>query len=195
MKRLSFFAIPLLLALSACAAPGIDNEQLASRMENPLYAERYYDDLVEQMVGFVLQEDTLLQDEAKKELIERTRVDGLRKAAAANDRQREGLIGSVVSDFGYARGEMLLLDGMLYVGPEFETIPGPDLRVHLSTVVDPRDGTYPDDTAVDLGTIANTYGAHAYVLPEGAPENLRTVVLYDHALGRIYGFAQLSSRR
>lgn len=195
MKRSLLLAAPLLLTLAACAAPSADTVTLESRMRNPLYAERYYDDLVEQMVNLVLQEDPLTTDEAKNALIDETRVSGLRSAQDATDRQREGIIGNIVSDAGYARGETLLLDGTLYVGPDFETIPGPDLHMHLTAALDPRMGTYPDETAIDLGPVSSAYGAHAYALPADAAENLRTVVLYDHDLERVYGFAQLSARR
>lgn len=186
-------ALPL-FALVACAAT-TQEESLSSRMDNPLYAERYYDDLVEQMVNLIISEDPIIEDEDMKSFIDEQRVNGLREAETANERQRDGLVGNIVSDYSYAIGEVLLLDGTLYVGPEFETVPGPDLHMHLSTVLDPRDGTYPDESAVDLGEVANPYGAHSYALPADAPDNLRTVVLYDHDLKRIYGFAQLSARR
>jgi hypothetical protein len=138
-------------------------------MGNPLYAERYHDDMVEQMVDLVLQNDPLTKDDAMSDIIEDTRVDSLRAAEDANDEQDPGLHGQIVSDFEYAIGEVLLLDGTLYIGPDFETKPGPDLHAYLTDALDPRDaGTFPSAATVDLGTVKNNYG--------------------------IYGFAQLSGR-
>lgn len=163
-------------------------------MENPLFAERYHDDLVEHMVDLVLQNDPLATDEEMKDIVEDTRVEGLAGATDATDRQREGLIGPIQSDFDLAFGEALLLNGTLFLSPDFEAVPGPNLHIMLSTVLDPRDGSFPDEAAVDLGAV-NPFGAQALALPADAPEGLRTLVLYDLKLKRIYGFAQLSARR
>lgn len=191
MKKLLLLS-PLLLAACAPAGDGVTFERL---MDNPLYAERYYDDLTEEMVNLVLQEDPVLQDEEMKARIEETRVESLRAAEKAVERQDEGLFGQIVSDYSYAKGEVLLLDGILYIGPDFETFPGMDLRVYLSSVLDPREGVFPDESAVELGPVKNLYGEHAYEVPAGNDGNLRTYVLYDAELKRVYGFAQLSERR
>lgn len=188
MKKLSF---PLAVLLLAACAPGTSAD-LRMRLENPLYAEQYYDELVDSMVNMELQNDPLVKDPAMKELIEETRTEALRLSNEADEQQNKGLIGAIMSDFGYAAGEALLLDNTLYLGATFSTIPGPELHVYLTTVVDPRDGTFPDDTAMDLGAIHNAYGDQSYDLPEETdPTGLRTLVLWDEQLKRIYGFAQL----
>jgi hypothetical protein len=191
--RKSAILLPVLM-LASCTAGQSINQSLETSLENPLVAERYYDDLVEQMVDLVLQNDPLSTDETTKDIIEETRVEGLKNANEATDEQERGKRGVVVSDFGYSIGEVLILDGKLYIGPDFETKPGPDLHAYLSTVLDPRDGSFPDEAAIDLGILANPYGAQIYNLSPEVSENaeLRTFVLYDTKLRRIYGFAQLS---
>ncbi len=91
-------------------------------------------------------------------------------------------------------GAALLLDGTLFFGPDFMLPPGLDVHVYLSSAVDPREGVFPDETALDLGRLATPFGAQAIALPQGTPTDgtLRTVVLRDEALGRLMSFAQLS---
>ena len=93
----------------------------------------------------------------------------------------------------YAKGDFLYIDDTLYVGTLFEIDPLPGLHVYLTTVVDPRDVEFPDDTAMDLGPIQTAYGAHAYEVPSVEnPLLYRTVVLWDNELGRLHSFAQLN---
>lgn len=194
-KYLSLLPASALL-LGACTSGSATSTDLQDQLKNPLYAEYYYDTLVEHMVNLVLQNDPLTKDPAANDVIEDTRVNGLKKAHEATEKQSKGLIGTIVSDFDYAVGEALLLGNVLYVGPEFQTSPGADLHVYLSSALDPRDATFPDETALDLGMIKSAFGAHTYDVPAqeaDAPE-FRSMVLFDTKLKRIYGFAQLQAR-
>lgn len=200
MKR---FLTPLLvssLALSACGGnigmPTRD-EALKDHLRNPLYAEFYYDDLTEQMVNLALQEDPILDDSGIRAVVDRTRTRSLEHASLATKAQTNGARGKFIGDRGLASGEALLLDNILYVGPTFDSAPGPKLSVYLTAALDPRDVTFPDDTAVRLGAVKNQYGAHAYAVPAqpesaGTGSRLRTAVLWDDELGLLYGFAQLA---
>lgn len=189
MKRL-LIVLPLLLA--ACAKESV-TEPLQSRVQNPLYAERYYDTLVDRMVELDIQNDPLLEDDGKRSLVHRTRLDALEKAKDATRKQHEGTMGTMIGIKEFARGEVLFLDSTLYLSPDFETAPGPELHMLLTTVVDPRDTpVFPDPTSKDLGRIESAYGAQAYAVPPvEKPTLYRTLVLYDTKLGRIYSFAQL----
>ncbi len=200
MKR---FLAPLLvssLALSACGnAVGMPtrDEALQDHLRNPLYAEYYYDDLTEQMVNLALQEDPVLQESGVRAIVDRTRTRSLEHAGVATDAQIDGARGKFIGDRDLAFGEALLLDGVLYIGPTFDAAPGPKLSMYLTTVIDPRDVEFPDDTAVRLGAVKNQYGAHAYEVPKeagptGSGSKLRTAVLWDDELGLLYGFAQLA---
>lgn len=200
MKR---FLAPLLvssLALSACGnAVGLPtrDEALKDHLRNPLYAEFYYDDLTEQMMNLALQEDPILEDSGIRAIVDRTRTRSLEHSSLATKAQIEGGRGRFISDRSLASGEALLLDGILYVGPTFDSAPGPGLSMYLTTALDPRDQEFPDSTAVRLGTVKNQYGAHAYEVPEhtlpaGTGSRLRTAVLWDDELGLLYGFAQLA---
>lgn len=193
-------ALPLALALpslllGACGANSAD-VSLTELLKNPLYAEQYYDSRTDHMVNLVMQNDPLAKDETTKDVIEKYRVESLRQATKATQEQSRGVGGAILSDFSYGRGEALLLDNTLYIGPDFDIVPGPDMRVYVSTAVDPREGTFPDESALELGVLKTAFGAHSYVLPESDPPrtDLRSVVFYDRRFKRIYAFAQLQSR-
>ena len=105
----------------------------------------------------------------------------------------QGPSGRIISDQQYALGEVLILNGMLYMGADFITLPSPNQHVYLSSIIDPRDVTFPDETAIDLGSIKDAYGAHSYAIPAGTDQTkIRTVVLWDQEFKRVYGFAQVS---
>ena len=91
-------------------------------------------------------------------------------------------------------GEVVYVPNMLHFGTKFESSPGVSLRVYLTTVVDPRDVVFPDDTALDLGTLKNAFSAQSYNVPEVEnPKLYRTAVIWDTKLDRLYGFAQLDA--
>ena len=178
--------------LSACAAPN-GTMTLEQQLANPLYAEQYYDILLDRMVELDIQDDPLMQDANKAALVEDTRLEALKKAKEATQRQREGALGVFIGVKEEVRGEALYVGNMLYVGPTFETYPGPELHVFLSTVVDPRDVEFPDDTSMDLGRVESAFGAQSMAVPEVEnPLLYRTVALWDTKLERLYGFAQLA---
>lgn len=194
MKKSPFIALPCLALLAACT--GTPANTVDNQLDNPLYAERYYDALVDSMVDLVLQNDPLAKDEQAMKVIEKYRVEGLRQANKATEKQSEGISGQILSDFDYSRGEALLLGNTVYIGPDFDTVPGPDLRAYLSSVIDPRSGDFPDESAIDLGPVKAAFGAHSYALPEsaGTGANLHSFVLYERRLKRVFGFAQLQKR-
>lgn len=194
MKKTPFIAFPCLALLAACT--GTPANTVDNQLDNPLYAERYYDALVDSMVDIVLQNDPLAKDEQALKVIEKYRVEGLRQANKATAKQSDGISGQILSDFDYSHGEALLLDGTLYIGPDFDTVPGPDLRAYISSAIDPRTANFPDETAIDLGPVKAAFGAHSYALPEstGTGTNVHTFVLYERRLKRIFGFAQLQKR-
>lgn len=195
--------LPFLLATAALAGCGNDvglpTREISHRdfLRNPLYAEYYYDDLTETMLTFALTEDPMLEDADVRAAVDRARVDGLERAKAAVESQRGGSDGPFLSDRELVVGEALLLDRVLYLGPTFDSAPGPSLRLFLTSVVDPRDAAFPDDTAVDLGEPVHHYGAQAFAVPRSVTDEeyakLRTVVLWDDELGIVYGFAQLQA--
>lgn len=178
--------------LSSCGGSAKSD---AALLDNPLYAEWYYKDLVENMMGLQIQADPIVKDSAKKSIIDRVRKDSLAKAQEATARRDEGKYGILKPVQHAAQGQVLMLDSMLFFGPDTNVVPGPELHVFVTPVQDPLGGTgsikaFPDASAIDLGVIANPYGASAYRLPENLPD-IRSVVLWDVKLERIYAFAQL----
>ena len=178
--------------LAACNTTAYSPDAKAL-LQNPLFAELYSEQLVDTMVNLEIYEDPVLQDEAKKKVASDAKEQWLAVARKARADQREGLIGQFVPMKEYAEGEVLYKDDMLHFSPPFITTPGPDLHVWISTVVDPRDAEFPDPTAIDVGPMHVPYGAQTMPVPAVEdPKAYRSVVLWDNALGRLWGFAQIS---
>ena len=195
-RRIALLALPLLLA--ACSGAGMPTRDASKNdnLKNPLYAEFYYDDLTETMVSLALRQDPLLEDPDVRAVVDRTRTRSLEHAKLAVKAQNKGFRGGFIGDRDLVTGDALLLDEVLYLGPSFNSAPGPALTLYLTRAIDPRDVEFPDETAVRLGEVKNQYGAHSYAVPGGANETasgsmLRTVVLWDDDLKMLYGFAQL----
>jgi len=195
MRNLLLCGITL-LPLAACfGPPGDQSATLQQQIENPLFLERYAEEMVENMVQITIEENPILDDTRKAAIVEQTRTYWLDEAKQARRAQQEGKSGSFLPMEEYARGEVLLAaDGHLYISPTFEATPSPSLHILISTVLDPRDANFPDDSSIDLGPIQTNYGAQTYNLPEDM-ENLllfRTVILWDTELERLQSFAQIS---
>lgn len=187
--RLTPLLAPLFLVLLAGCAPG------DSKLENPLTASRYGDELADTMANFIISEDSAVKNEAMRRLIEKEIGRGKSIATEAREIQANGWAGGFVGVRADVRGYVLYLPDTIYISPDFETEPGPALRLYLTTVVDPRDAEFPDATSVDVGPLKSAYGAQEYRVPAQKEEGkLRTFVLYDTRLKMIYGFAQIVKR-
>ena len=183
--RLILLAPAFLLLFAGCAPA-------ASNLTNPLTASRYGDELADTMANLIINEDPTTKNEAMRKLIEKEIGRGKNIATEAREIQAKGWAGGFVSIRADVRGYVLYLPDTVYISPDFETEPGPALRVYLTTVVDPRDAEFPDATAVDVGPLQSAYGAQEYRVPPQKEEGkLRTFVLYDTRLNMIYGFAQI----
>lgn len=192
MRRLS----PLLAIaafLIGCTAQVTESPTLDASLQNPLFAEWYYEELVQRMVELEIKQDPLLQDATKKALADSVRKDALQKSKEATKKQLQGMFGSFVSILEYVKGEALYVSDRVYFGPDFTATPGISVHVFLTTTVDPRDVTFPDPTAMDLGPLESPYESGSYGVPSVEdPLLYRTVVLFDTSLNRIHGFAQLT---
>jgi hypothetical protein len=193
MKK-SIIASMALLALTACQNSGVSKEQeLSYLLENPLFAERYSEAMVDTMVELEIYEDPIIQDEAKMKIIDKTKEDWLKVAKKSRADQRKGSKGSFTPITEFTAGEVLYSEGSLFLAPDFASAPGPSLHFYLSAVVDPRDGDFPDESAIDLGLMRSNLGTGRYeVITEEDPIKYRSLVLFDTELERLYGFAQIS---
>jgi hypothetical protein len=196
MKRLSLaLALPALLVGCGYGLPRQD-QSLQDQLRNPLYAEFYYNDLTDQMINIALRDEPMMSDAAKRNVIDRTRTRALEHARYAEETQTEGAFGVFLSDTDSVVGDALLLDGILYLGPTFDAAPSPSQSLYLSAAVDPREGTFPDPTAVRVGGLKNQYGAQAIdvskLTPAAGTGAFRTAVLWDDELETLYGFVQLT---
>lgn len=191
MKHHSSIVIALLSTTFAACTP----QQTASDLsQNPLYVEWYNQDIVEQIVSLELNDDPSLKDPEAKELADAARKDALSKSKAAEAEQLTGLMGAFSEVAEPTDGEALLLDDALHLGPDFLSTPGVDLRIYVSSAVDPRDAAFPADADIDLGPLMSPYGPQTYRFPTPS-QDIRTVVLWDAALKRIHAFAQMQKAR
>lgn len=194
MKNFRLSALAALLFLAACSG-STGSASLDQKLQNPLYAQRYYEDLVTHMVSLQVHNDPILKNDHAKTVIDQTRIHGVQLAQDAAKKKDDGKRGAWQSDGGEVEGTTLLINDTLYIGPDFLMQPGPSVHLFITNMNDPRQGTFPDTTAIDLGVIQDPYGAQTFTLPKRdatAPE-LRTLVLYDTQLQKILGFAQLQS--
>jgi hypothetical protein len=182
------------LLLTACSSQGTpDVQSLEDRLQNPLFTERYSEELVDRMVEYKIQGDPILEDEDKVEAIESARKKWLEIARDARKKQREGFSGFLVTVKEQTKGEVLYIDNTLYTDTTFTVAPGPNVHIYISTVVDPRDVEFPDESAIDIGKLQSAYGAQEYPVPLiEDPQLYRSIVLWDDDLERLYGFAQVS---
>jgi hypothetical protein len=191
----SLLAAASVLTLTACSAQE-RSQNLESLLQNPLFAERYAEEIVQSMVEMKIAQDPLLEEAGKEAIVDSTRQDWNQRAADAKQLQREGRLGLFIPIKEHVTGEVLVKDSILYFGPTFEVMPGPALHLYYTTAVDPRDVEFPDETAIDLGLLQSPYGAQQFTLPVlENPIHYRTIVLWDAALERLYGFAQISEQR
>lgn len=192
LSRRALLVAALVLTLGGCL-PTEQAHKEQDPLQNPLYAERYYDELAESLVSLSIHKDPLLQDKGKEKKVEQARRDALIKAREAEQKQRSGTKGTFIPMEEYAQGVVFLNSHTLYLSSDFEVTPGISLHLFLTTAVDPRDATFPDPDAIDLGPLQRTYGAQAF--PVNLPANpilYRTAVLWDQTLERLVSFAQLS---
>lgn len=185
---------PLLLV--ACNNGGTNAQSRESLLKNPLYLELYSEQLVDTMVNLEVYGDPLIEDEGKKKIADTTKKYWLEEAKKSRKAQRQSSKGNLITMKEYVTGEVILTkDGSaVHFGPSFITTPGPSLHAFISTVIDPRDVEFPDVSAVDLGEITVPYGAQSFYPEQKIADALqyRTVVIWDTALERLYGFAQIS---
>ena len=195
MRRTLLLAASSALLLSACGRPATAvSVSLEQRLANPLFAEYYFDDLVERLVDLDIQNDASLEDAGIKNAADAARREGLQAAKNATKKQNEGVQGMMIPGKDFAQGEVLIVDDMLYFHPQFIATPGVDVRIYLSEALDPRDGDFPDASAVEVGPLQSPYGDQSYALQpsaEGERPAFRSLVLWDAALERLSGFAQL----
>jgi hypothetical protein len=194
MRRTILLAIAPFLFTSCTASKDITLEQ---HLENPLFAEYYYDDLVGRLVNIEIYKDTfpenaeILADPARKEIMDTARREGLRLSKEALKLQDQGKRGVWVPVLEKAKGEVLVLEDHVYFGPDNDIPPGPNLHLYLSAMIDPRDGAFPDESTVDIGQLQNPYGASTQSFRTVDLTGFNTLVLYDASLQRLYAFAQI----
>lgn len=196
MKKILSLTACLSLLLVACGKPGkTDSPRLEALMNNPLFVERYAEEMVQAMVEYTIREDPLLEDEERKDYIESQRSKWLKIAQQARRDQRKGTSGFFVPMQEYTKGEVLLYGKHLHFSSVTDMVPHPSLQIYLTTIVDPRDQDFPDASAVHVGALQTPYGAQSYEMEqEYDPENYRTVVIWDDKVKKIYTFAQLIKR-
>ena len=192
--KISLYTVTFIsLLLGGCTTSPNSDISLEQRLENPLYAERYAEEMVDRIVEYKIQKDPITEDKKKVAILENARKKWLEVGRDARNKQREGFSGFLITINEPVQGELLYVNNLLYTDTTFTIAPGPDLHLYLSQVVDPRDAEFPDETAIDIGKIQSAYGAHIYTVPPVEdPQPYRTIAVWDNKLEILHGFAQLS---
>ncbi|MDP7068891.1 MAG: DM13 domain-containing protein [Candidatus Peribacteraceae bacterium] len=192
MSKRLLIAVPALL-LAACTQVISSDPDIGYLIQNPLFAERYAEEMVDGMVNLEIYEDPILEDGSKQKVVDATKEEWLRIAKDARKAQRRGFKGGWTPVKVLTEGEVLYLDNVIYFDSQFDALPGPSVHVFLSKMVDPREEGFPDEYAMDLGEMKTAYGAQRYSVPEVEnPIEYNTVVLWDKKLEMLYTFSQLS---
>lgn len=183
MRTLSAFVIATSVLLSACGVSG----------QNPITASRYADELADLLASLIILKDPIVEEPGMKEYLQSEIVKAKKMGDDAREVLEQGLQGMIIAGKEEAAGYAVYTENRLFLSSDFYVPPGPDLHVYLTTVVDPRDGVFPDDSAMDLGKLKTPYGEQTYSVKEvEKPETYRTLAVYDKKLKRLYGFAQLA---
>src|SRR5665213_2633715 len=132
MRFSRLLPIASLLFLAACSGSGSGNTSLSERLQNPLYAQKYYEDLVTHMVSLQIHDDPILKNSAAKSAIDHARADGVQRAQDAAKMKDQGPHGTFISDGDEVQGSVLIANGMLYLGPDFFMAPGPSTHLFLT---------------------------------------------------------------
>ena len=192
MRHSRLALLSIAITLGGCL-PIAQERQEYDPLSNPLYAKRYYDELLENLVSLSIYKNPILQKKGKEKKVELSRRDAIMKAKEAEQKQRSGTKGAFIPMEEYAHGIALLDGHTIYLSSDFEVTPGISLLLFLTTAVDPRDTPFPDPDAIDFGPLQSAYGAQAFTANLPASTILyRTAVLWDTALERLVSFAQLS---
>ncbi len=188
MQRTSIIALLSVLLLSACGNQG----DIAG---NPLVRTQHDEELADSLANIIIQKDPLADDPSTRAILENGIAEAKKSLAATQTLKRGSISGPFIPLYESVQGWALFQNGTLYLSSDFQSRPGLDLHLYLTTLVDPRDAAFPDITAVDLGRIEYPYGAMTLKGPTGdAAKNLRSLVLWDAKLKRLHGFVQLSAR-
>jgi hypothetical protein len=169
---------------------------ISEENKNPLTASRYGDELADRLANLIISNASGATKEPMKSWI-LSEIDKAKMMGEnARIEQRAGMMGPLLSVDESVNGFALLRNGILYLSSDFTVSPGPSLHLYLSQTIDPREGTFPDETAIDLGEIQTIYGAQTYrPTLQGEDKLYRTIALFDTTLNRLYGFGQLSQKQ
>lgn len=190
MRTLTISLVTACCLLTACN-PNTTN--IAEQNSNPLTASRYGDELADTLANFIISKDPITEKDGMEEFINNEIAKAKAISLDAREKQAQGLMGRLISLDNDVIGQALYIDNTLYFSSDFIVDPGPSLHIYLTETVDPRDGVFPDSTAVDLGEAQSSYGAQQYRV-SATSDKLRTLVFWDTKLQKMYGFAQLSRR-
>lgn len=185
------FSTLFVLILAGCTSTAT-NVTTQQALQNPLFAERYAEEILDRFTTLEINLSPEFEDEAMRAAIEDERTKWRKIAREASSKRADGRYGSFnrVTETDYVVGGVLLHNNTVYLSTDFEAYPSPQLGLYFSTAVDPREIDFPAEGSEKFATIDVPYGMQSFAVST-VPEGLRTVVLYDELLGRIVGFAQL----
>lgn len=181
----------LTVLLTACSQT--NSVSLDAALQNPLFAERYSEEIIERLTSLQIQEDKDVTNPETLTKIEKTKAEWQKVSDEASDMRFEGKYGrfSLVNNQDFVTGGVLIYKDTLYLSTDFEALPSPNIVLYASSAVDPRESeVFPSESDIKLLTLQSPYGMQSYPV-EIDTSTLKSIVMYDTFLNRIIGFAQM----
>lgn len=191
MKHSIFLLIISSMALSACSQER--TADLNTALKNPLFAERYSEEIIERLASLQIKEVEGVTDPETLTKIEKAKAQWQKVSDQASDIRFEGKYGrfNLVNNDDFVTGGVLIYNNTLYLSTDFEVLPSPNIVLYASTVVDPRENeVFPSAEDTKLLTLESPYGMQSYAVQVDT-STLKSIVVYDTFLNRIIGFAQM----
>jgi hypothetical protein len=181
----------LTVLLTACSQT--NSVSLDAALQNPLFAERYSEEIIERLASLQIKEVEGVTDPETLTKIEKAKAQWQKVSDQASDIRFEGKYGrfNLVNNDDFVTGGVLIYKNTLYLSTDFEVLPSPNIVLYASTVVDPRENeVFPSTEDTKLLTLESPYGMQSYAVKIDT-STLKSIVVYDTFLNRIIGFAQM----
>lgn len=194
MKPFSLtLAIVSLTILTGCTVQiPTDNVALQQRLENPLFAERYSEDLNDRLVYIQINDEAINTNDDLMKTIDATKDKWQKVSDDASQKRFEGKYApfNFLSNTDFVQGSALYYNGVLYLSSDLDIRATEDVSLYVSSKPDPRIGEFPSAEDTFVTVLESPFGAQRYETPID-PDAIKSFVLYDPMLKRIMSFGQV----
>ena len=167
--------------------------------QNPLTAEVIADQMIDYATNLQInagEREEKIKDPVVLRAIDDAFVEARNMQKRSHEAQDEGKIGALYGVNGnFAKGEVLLLDDMLYFGYWVEVSAAPKMSLYLAEHVSPHKSKELFSEAVrKIDVLHSPYGAQQYsvgTLKNDEWNKFRTVAIYSESLKQVIALAQI----